>query len=177
MFPQSNHDLLVVFHSRLGWIAMIGAGDLLRQLTFGHRSSKLAVANLDPALASGAQRGLWNPQLVERLQAYASGAKDDFRDVKADLGANTPFQRRVLECCRRIPWGWTVSYAELAAQAGFPGAARAVGRCMASNRIPLVIPCHRVIASDGSPRGFSASGGVRMKRRLLALEAGSAGGK
>jgi methylated-DNA-[protein]-cysteine S-methyltransferase len=175
--PRSDPDRLVVFRTQLGWMAILGAGEVLKQLTFGHVSGRRAMAHLAPALASSAQRGPWNPQIVERLQAYADGAKDDFLDVKVDLCAGTDFQRRVLACCRRIPWGHTMTYADLAARAGFPGAARAVGRAMASNRVPLVIPCHRVIGADGSLRGFSGSGGVRMKRRLLALEAGSLGSR
>ena len=72
--------------------------------------------------------------------------------------------------CRRIPYGRTMSYAELAAKAGSPNAARAVGNCMAGNRIPLIVPCHRVVCSDGRLGSYSAPGGTRMKRRLLDLE-------
>lgn len=173
--PHPDPDRVVVFRTRLGWMAILGADEMLKQLTFGHGSAERAMAHLDPALLCGARQGHWNPQLVERLGAYAAGARDDFLDVKVDFRACAFFQRRVLECCRRIRWGHTVTYADLAAQAGFPGAARAVGRSMASNRVPLVIPCHRVIGADGSLRGFSASGGVHMKRRLLALEGGLPG--
>ena len=80
------------------------------------------------------------------------------------------FQRRVLNQCRRVPCGATISYARLAAKAGYPGAARAVGNCMAGNPIPLIVPCHRVVCSDGRLGAYSAPGGTAMKRRLLALE-------
>ncbi|MEX1224432.1 MAG: MGMT family protein, partial [Pirellulales bacterium] len=73
--------------------------------------------------------------------------------------------------CRRIPIGQTMSYAELAAVAGSPGAARAVGNIMAGNRVPIIVPCHRVVGSGGSLGGYSSSGGLRTKRRLLSLEA------
>ena len=73
--------------------------------------------------------------LVHRLQAYASGAPDDFRDIRIDPGPPSEFQRRVLNQCRRVAYGSTISYGELAAKAGYPGAARAVGNCMAANRI------------------------------------------
>ena len=109
--------------------------------------------------------------LVRRLQAYAEGEPEDFRDVQVDLDGLSGFRRRVLEACRQIPYGQTLSYAELAARAGFPKAFRAVGNCLAANRVPLIIPCHRVVCSDGRIGRFSAPGGGRMKRRLIRLEA------
>ena len=108
--------------------------------------------------------------LLERLVRYAAGAADDFFDVPVLLGAMTPFQRRVVASCRAIPCGSTRTYGQLAASAGSPGAARAVGQVMASNRIPLIVPCHRVIAASGGLGGFSAPQGVVMKKRLLAME-------
>lgn len=162
----------VIFPSKLGWMALIGAGGLLKQLTFGHSSSPAAARALDPELLENAERGTWNVRLVRRLQAYASGTPVDFRDVKVDLGRLTDFQRRVAHRCRQIPYGKTLSYGQLAARAGSPRAARAVGNCMAANRVPLIIPCHRVLPADGRPGAFSAPGGTRTKQRLLALEAG-----
>jgi methylated-DNA-[protein]-cysteine S-methyltransferase len=108
--------------------------------------------------------------LVRRLQAFAAGQPDALGDIRIDPGPLTDFQRRVLRQCRRIPYGQTLSYAELAAKAGFSRAARAVGNCMAGNRIPLIIPCHRVVCADGRLGSYSAPGGTSMKRRLLALE-------
>ena len=95
----------------------------------------------------------------------------DFRDVAVDPGALTPFWEVVVRQCREIPYGRTMSYGQLAARAQSPRAARAVGNCMARNRIPLIIPCHRVIAASGGPGPYSAPGGTAMKRRLLLLEA------
>lgn len=87
-----------------------------------------------------------------------------------DLAGVSPFARRVYEALRAVPAGETVSYAELAARAGSPRAARAVGRAMATNPMPLLIPCHRVLAANGKPGGFTAYGGVATKAKLLALE-------
>jgi len=81
------------------------------------------------------------------------------------------FTRRVLTACRSIEFGRTVSYGRLAEMAGKPGSARAVGGVLAQNPLPLIIPCHRVICANGSLGGFSAMGGVRLKKRLLELEA------
>jgi methylated-DNA-[protein]-cysteine S-methyltransferase len=170
MPTSSRSHLLVLFPSRLGWMAMIGAGDVLCQLTLGHSSPRAAAAACDPQLLASARRAAWNEPLRRRLQSYARGTPVDFTDVPVDLGTPTDFRRRVVRRCREIPYGQVVSYGELAARAGFPGAARAVGNCMAANRLPLVVPCHRVVRADGRPGAYSAPGGTRMKLRLLSLE-------
>jgi len=170
MTASAQPTALVIFPSRLGWMAMIGAGDVLMQLTLAHTSPDAAAGACSRDLLENAQRGTWNEPLLRRLQAYACGAPADFRDVRIDPGRLTAFQRRVARRCRQIPYGKTLSYGALAAKAGSPGAARAVGNCMAANRIPLVIPCHRVLRADGRPGAYSAPGGTRTKKRLLALE-------
>jgi methylated-DNA-[protein]-cysteine S-methyltransferase len=170
MGTSAEPNVLVVFPSRLGWMALVGAGDVLMQLSLGHRSPLAAAGACYPELVANARRGTWNEPLVRRIQAYACGVPGDFRDVRVDAGPLTEFQRRVLRRCRQIPYGKTLSYGQLAAEAGSPGAARAVGNCMAANRIPLIIPCHRVLRADGRPGAYSAPGGTRTKKRLLALE-------
>jgi len=103
-----------------------------------------------------------------QIQDYLAGKLRRFA-CPVDLAAvRSSFQRRVLQACRRIPYGRTVSYGELAAAVGSPGAARAVGQALGRNPVPLVVPCHRVVAADGSLGGFSA--GVSLKRKLLLLE-------
>jgi methylated-DNA-[protein]-cysteine S-methyltransferase len=82
----------------------------------------------------------------------------------------TDFDQSVVRACRRIPYGETLSYGELAKRAGHAGAARGVGRTMATNRFPIIVPCHRVVAAGGRIGGYSAPQGLTMKRRLLALE-------
>ncbi len=168
--PKSP-SVLTAFPSSLGWMAIIGAGDVLQQLTVAQRSARAAEKALDPALLCAAIRGSWNEGLILRLQAYASGSVVDFRDIKVDLSGLSPFRRRVAEHCRRIPYGQILTYGQLAAKAGSSGAARAVGNCMAANRIPLIIPCHRVVLAGGRIGAFSAPGGSNTKRRLLAIEA------
>ena len=109
-------------------------------------------------------------RLAHRLQAFADGVADDFLDVEVELADRTAFQRAVIGRCRRIPRGQVWTYGELAAHAGHPQAARAAGNVMATNRLPLVVPCHRVIGSGGQLGGFSAPQGLSMKRRLLRME-------
>jgi methylated-DNA-[protein]-cysteine S-methyltransferase len=168
---RTTRNSVVVFPSPLGWIALVGTGETLMQLTFGHHSREAAVRALDPALAENATPEDWNAPLVHRLLEYAQGTAVDLSGISIDPGPLGPFQRRVVDHCRRIPYGRTLSYGQLAAKAGSPGAARAGGNCMAANRIPLGIPCHRVVPTGGNLGGFSAPGGVLTKKRLLAMEA------
>ncbi len=114
------------------------------------------------------------PELSRAVQRYAQGQVTSFETIALDWRACSPFQHRVLAEVWRIPWGDVLSYAEVAQAVGKPQAARAVGQVMARNPLPLIVPCHRVIASDGSLGGFSAIGGTATKRRLLELEGWSA---
>jgi len=109
------------------------------------------------------------PALQARLRDYFAGRRIQFR-VKVDFCGLTLFQRRVLDACAKIPWGRRITYGELARDIGRPTAARAVGAALARNPVPIVIPCHRVVAGDGSLGGFSAEQGVSLKSWLLELE-------
>jgi len=160
----------LLFPSALGWIGVILKENRIRQLTFGEASLAGAWKHLDPRWRSSNRRQSTTSRLVARLQAYAQGKTEDLTDLAIDLSGYTAFQRRVYRACRQIPRGSTRSYRELAAQSGSPHAARAVGNCMARNRIPLVIPCHRVVSSNGQIGSYSAPGGKCMKKRLLDLE-------
>jgi len=160
----------VAFPSGLGWMAVAWRERRVRQVAFGYASQRAALAALGlpgtdlPALDATMRN------LVGRLQSLSDGAADDFRDVELDLSDRTAFQCAVIRQCRRIPRGQTYTYGQLAARAGYPGAARAVGNVMAANRVPLIVPCHRVVGSSGKLGGFSAPQGLTMKRRLLRLE-------
>lgn len=164
---------LSVFSASLGWFAATWTGDRLYGLTFGYKDPRQAVSaigDLDADISPDAQATPQMEAFSQRMQAYCDGQADDFLDVPVAIGVNTEFQRRVLQQCRKITYGATRTYAELAAAAGSPRACRAVGNIMARNRIPLVIPCHRVVGSHGSLGGYSARSGLKMKRRLLRLE-------
>ncbi len=109
---------------------------------------------------------------AEQLEEYFGGKRRDF-DLQLDYETGG-FERRVLAELVRVPYGKTVSYGELAAMAGSPRAARAVGNIMRQNPLMIVIPCHRVVGSDGSLRGYGGLGsGLDHKRRLLELEGAS----
>lgn len=161
---------LRIFPSDLGWMALVSHGKTVEQLTFGHASRTAAKRGIDRELIDRAEFVADQTELTERLQGYAAGERDSFDDVDVNLEPYSHFQRRVLAECRRIPFGYTISYIDLAAKAGLPQAARAVGNCMAANRVPLIIPCHRVVCSNGRIGSYSGPGGTKTKRRLLDLE-------
>lgn len=108
---------------------------------------------------------------IDEIQRYFEGERVKF-GAALDLSHATPFGRRVYAALRKIPYGQTATYAEVAAMVGSPQACRAVGGANAKNRVPLLVPCHRVVAAGGRPGGFSAPGGVAVKLRLLDLERG-----
>jgi methylated-DNA-[protein]-cysteine S-methyltransferase len=119
-------------------------------------------------LGDDRERTLGTSALVERLQAYFDGEDVTFEDVAVDLEHETPFLERCARALREIPRGEVVTYGELAALAGAPGAARAAGSFCARNRLGLFVPCHRVVAAGGL--GSYGSYGLDYKRRLLKLE-------
>jgi methylated-DNA-[protein]-cysteine S-methyltransferase len=105
-----------------------------------------------------------------QLEQYFAGERTEF-DLDVEL-EGTPFERRVWDEVRAIPYGETATYAEIAERIGRPGACRAVGRANGRNPVALIVPCHRVIGSDGSLTGYA--GGLEMKRALLDLERAAA---
>ena len=109
--------------------------------------------------------------LRSRLEDFAAGQPIDFDDVELVLPPLTNFRFLVMKHVRQVGYGQTTSYGEVARKIGRPGAARAVGTTMANNTVPILIPCHRVIAASGRLGGFSAPRGTRLKQRLLDLEA------
>ncbi len=106
---------------------------------------------------------------VRQLEEYVQGKRTAF-DLPVDLEACSDFQRRVLEAAVAVPRGRLATYGEIAARIGAPHAARAVGQALARNPVPIIVPCHRVVASDGSLTGYSGGAGVETKAKLLQLE-------
>jgi methylated-DNA-[protein]-cysteine S-methyltransferase len=134
--------------------ASVDSDGALTALTFG------------PAKSNGASAA--NPAVAQQLNEFFAGKRKTFDLPLAPVG--TDFQKRVWEELVGIPYGETVSYAELAKRIGREGAARAVGRANATNPIAIVVPCHRVIGADGSLTGYAY--GVERKRQLLEFESG-----
>ncbi len=107
--------------------------------------------------------------LLVELNEYLFGIRKFFT-VRIDWDLLPDFQRRVLEAAATIPWGEVRSYGAIAAELGKPGGARAVGRALATNPMPIVIPCHRVVGVDGRLHGYAAPDGIQTKAFLLRLE-------
>jgi methylated-DNA-[protein]-cysteine S-methyltransferase len=149
------------------------------------------VTNLGPGAVAVTERGVcrvWLPgddlsdidmiapgeselarKAAKQLEQYFQGCLQQF-DLPIDISLLTPFRQQVLQLTLQIPYGSSTSYGELAKKAGSPNAARAVGGALGANPIPIIIPCHRVLASTGALTGFSGAGGILMKENLLTLE-------
>lgn len=107
---------------------------------------------------------------IAGVRALLRGERVDLRGVALDLAGVPAFDRRVYDVASEIPAGRTLTYGAVAARIGEPGAARAVGAALGRNPVPIIVPCHRVLAAGGRTGGFSAPGGAATKQRLLALE-------
>ena len=149
------------FSSPVGQLLLISDGEALAGLHFEGRHGL--------APTPGGEQDAILAEAARQLRAYFAGERHEFALPLRPAG--TPFEIEVWEELRRIPYGETLSYGELAARVGSPGAARAVGRANACNPIPIIVPCHRVIGADGSLTGFG--GGLDAKRRLLDHEHGA----
>lgn len=121
-----------------------------------------------------AKPGTPTPEVMEAIAAakrYFEGEQIDFSGFELDLGEQDAFFKRIYDAARQVGWGHTTTYGTLAKQLGAgPEAARDVGQAMAKNPVPLIIPCHRVLAAGGKVGGFSAPGGATSKVRMLELE-------
>lgn len=156
----------------MGWVGILASAKGLLATTLPQHSAKAA----QQLLGKSVNQATWSPRLftdlLERLKVYFSGGKVSFPD-ELDLSGATPFQREVWEITRLIPYGETRTYLWVAEQIKRPRAPRAVGQALGRNPFPIIVPCHRVVASDGGLGGFG--GGVEMKRYLLRLEASTIG--
>ena len=154
----------------MGWMILLaGEGGLTRASL--KPSPQEAIEDLGSDLESAEEDPQAFDEVVNRLHRYATGDMTALDEILLDLSGVTPFFRAAWEACRSIPPGETRSYAWLAAEAGSPLAMRAAGQSMARNRFSLIIPCHRVIASDGGLGGYGG-GGLTVKARLLQMELG-----
>jgi O-6-methylguanine DNA methyltransferase len=108
--------------------------------------------------------------LIKKVKKYYTGKKVDFTDYQLNLDDYTNFQQEILQTVRKIPYGEIRSYKEIAEAAGYSRAYRAVGNTMRNNPLPLIVPCHRVIKSDGSLGGFFGKEGIVLKRKMIDLE-------
>lgn len=112
----------------------------------------------------------WLEPVIQTLQRYFSGKKVDLSQTPVDFGTTSEFFRAIYAETLKLSWGETATYGQLAERAGSAGAAQSVGQAMGRNPVPIVVPCHRVLASGNKIGGFSAPGGTRSKLWLLDME-------
>ena len=159
----------VVFNTEMGWVSILSSGKGLVRTTLPQTSIGEALNMLGEPISRAEHSPDYFGELQERLQCYFSGHRISFPD-ELDLSGTTPFQRLVWETTKLIPYGETRSYGWVAAYLRKPGAVRAVGQALSRNPLPIIIPCHRVIQSNGGLGGFTGGGGLETKIKLLALE-------
>ncbi len=156
-----------VTETPIGWAAALASDKGIRRLNFrGSACEAIEELGLDITTADPCPEmltGLWNA-----LESYFEGRPDAFSDLKLDLAEAPAFHKAAWDACLTIPLGETRSYGWLAAEAGKPGASRAAGQAMARNRVAVVIPCHRIVASNGALHGYG--GGLDQKAALLEME-------
>lgn len=157
-----------LFESPIGWIGLLGTKRGLRRLSLKPTPQEVC-EELGDALDTAIPDTSGFDQVQSCLNRYFQGDLQALSEIALDLEDAPPFFAAAWEACRRIPPGETRSYRWLAAEAGRPLAARAAGQAMARNRLALIIPCHRVIGSDGDLHGYGA-GGLAVKARLLEME-------
>jgi len=112
--------------------------------------------------------------VIDRVLVLLAGEPVDLSDVPLDFGDAPDFHKRIYEVARTIPPGQTMTYGEIARRLGVPQEAREVGQAMGKNPVAIIMPCHRVLGADGKMGGFSATGGVAIKRRILEIEGAAA---
>jgi methylated-DNA-[protein]-cysteine S-methyltransferase len=169
-----------VFETEFGWIGMVGSATQVTRLTLPVESREEALRSVRAGFQiPPEQNGAGLPSdavedeaafgsLPQMLRDYFHGKEVDLSKIAVDLDPLPPFARRALLECMKLPAGTVATYGEIARRAGSARACRAVGNAMASNPVPIIVPCHRVIRSNGGIGGFGA--GLEMKRRLLKLE-------
>ncbi len=162
-----------LFDTAIGHCGMAWQGDLLVGVQLpeddGEAHTRARMRRRFPQLVEAAMPlavASWAARVVSTLL----GVHDDLLDVPLDTEGVPPFNARVYALARRIPPGKTMTYGEMAAALGEPGAARAVGQALGHNPFAPVVPCHRILAANGKTGGFSAGGGAATKMRMLEIE-------
>ena len=136
----------------------------------GRRLTSYVPGAVESPPASDQDRPAWVERVIDAVTSLLRGERTDLAFVPLDMDGVPEFHRRVYEIARTIPAGATMTYGEIAARLGDPRTARAVGQALGRNPVPVIVPCHRVLAAGGKRGGFSAPGGTATKLNLLAIE-------
>jgi methylated-DNA-[protein]-cysteine S-methyltransferase len=171
MTNKKRHLSYALFDTALGRCAIAWSDRGVVRIQFPDASDAKAVRRLamDDELTAAEPPALVR-RAIDAIRRHLDGDVQDFRDLTLDMSGVADFHLRVYKGARKVSPGRTVSYGELASSIGSPGAARAVGQALGKNPLPIVVPCHRVLAANGKAGGFSAYGGLATKRRILSVE-------
>lgn len=159
---------LILFNTIRGHIGLLGSEKGLKRVILPRQTPEniINIASVDHIFSCD-NNSTCLGDLPLRMGLYFKGKRVEFND-RIDLEGATEYQRKIWETARQIPYGTTISYSQLAQMAGNYKSARAAGNALARNPVPIVVPCHRVIASHNKLGGFS--GGLELKKFLLELE-------
>lgn len=161
----------VIFKTKWGYFGMAGNESALYRTQLPETEYKKIESRLLKNLPDAQFDKTYFKMLQKQIAAYFEGSCINFNsNLPIILDGLGVFSQKVLTTCRKIEFGQKISYAGLAKKAGRPAASRAVGNALAKNPLPLIIPCHRVLRTDGTMGGFSAPGGISLKRKMLTLE-------
>ena len=159
-----------ILATRFGHMAFVVLGRGLRRVYLPQRGRAALRRKIGREFSGAAEDAALWPEFATTLRRYFDGEPVKFA-VPVHWEQGSDFHVAVWKACRKVRHGQTVSYGQLAERVGQPGVARAVGSAMRRNLLPIVVPCHRVLKSDGSLGGFSAEAGTALKARLLKMEA------
>jgi methylated-DNA-[protein]-cysteine S-methyltransferase len=159
-----------IFRTRWGWFGFCGHGHGLIRTCLPMKNPEMIRRTLLSGLDATYKDPGYFKSVQEDINRYYKGTCVDFKSVPVCLDGLTAFQKTVLLKLKGIKYGKIITYRNLARMAGNPRSVRAIGQVMAKNPLPLIIPCHRVVRSDGSLGGFSAYGGIETKKKMLNLE-------
>ena len=161
-----------IFETSVGWMGVLASERGLLRTTLPQESPDRCYSLLGPEVEDATNEPERFEGIRARLDRHFEGEPDTFEDLPLDLEDAPQFYLAAWRACQSIPHGETRTYRWLAARAGNPRASRAAGQSMAKNRLPIIVPCHRVIGSDGRLTGFgSGAGQLALKQRLLNAEA------
>jgi O-6-methylguanine DNA methyltransferase len=159
-----------IFKTKWGYFGVVGSDEGLLRTYLPQADREEIKRQILKAFPTARPEKKPFERVFNAVLGYFDGKKVGFGDIKVAMDELSRFARRVLVTCRGTGFGKVVTYQGLAKKIGRAGATRAVGTVMAKNPLPLIIPCHRVIRSDGKLGGFSAHGGIKTKKKLIDLE-------
>jgi methylated-DNA-[protein]-cysteine S-methyltransferase len=160
----------VIFEVEWGWFGLFGTENALLRTSLPTSSHSRCQRELLKDIERATRDKAYFKSVQEKVSSYYKGKEADFSDVPVDISGLGGFTKRILKECRKIKPGQTLTYSQIAAKAGSDKGARPAGNALASNPLPLIIPCHRIICANGNPGGFSGQGGKKTKRKMLNFE-------